>query len=78
MMVIIYLLAPASPAHLCPVISSPMDMQTMLKRVKQKHYKSKHEFKDDLDLIWNNCFTYNAAEVRVYLVDLGTTPTRHG
>jgi transcriptional activator SPT7 len=36
----------------------------MLKKVKQKQYKSKREFKDDLDLIWNNCYTYNATEVR--------------
>ena len=35
----------------------------MLKKVKQKQYKSKKEFKDDLDLIWSNCFQYNAAEV---------------
>lgn len=42
-----------------------MDLQTMLKKVKQKQYKSKKEFKDDLDLIWSNCFTYNATEVKV-------------
>lgn len=35
----------------------------MLKKVKQKQYKSKREFKDDLDLIWSNCYTYNATEV---------------
>ncbi|KAG5643197.1 hypothetical protein DXG03_001357 [Asterophora parasitica] len=34
----------------------------MLKKVKSKHYKSKREFKDDLELIWSNCLTYNAAE----------------
>jgi transcriptional activator SPT7 len=44
------------------VIHNPMDLQTMMKRVKQKQYKSKREFKDDLDLIWSNCRTYNAAE----------------
>ncbi|OBZ69870.1 hypothetical protein A0H81_10152, partial [Grifola frondosa] len=44
------------------VIANPMDLQTMLKKVKQKQYKSKKEFKDDLDLIWSNCFTYNATE----------------
>ncbi|KAK7691944.1 hypothetical protein QCA50_005349 [Cerrena zonata] len=44
------------------VITTPMDLQTMLKKVKQKSYKSKREFKDDLDLIWSNCFTYNAAD----------------
>lgn len=42
-----------------------MDFQTMLKKVKTKQYKSKREFKDDLDLIWSNCLTYNAAEVRL-------------
>ncbi|KAJ3563494.1 hypothetical protein NP233_g8906 [Leucocoprinus birnbaumii] len=44
------------------VISNPMDFQTMLKKVKQKQYKSKREFKDDLELIWSNCYTYNASE----------------
>jgi hypothetical protein len=44
-----------------------MDLQTMLKKVKQKQYKTKKEFKDDLDLIWQNCFTYNAAEVLVLI-----------
>ncbi|KAJ7578268.1 hypothetical protein C8J56DRAFT_969556 [Mycena floridula] len=44
------------------VIQTPMDLQTMLKKVKQKTYKSKKEFKDDLDLIWSNCVTYNAVE----------------
>lgn len=42
----------------------PMDLQTMQKKVKSKQYKSKREFKDDLDLIWSNCFNYNATEVR--------------
>ena len=28
-----------------------MDFQTMLKRVKARSYKSKREFKDDLDLL---------------------------
>lgn len=49
-------------AHI--VITNPMDFQTMLKKVKQKQYKSKREFKDDLELIWSNCYTYNASEVR--------------
>ncbi|KAG1882461.1 hypothetical protein F4604DRAFT_1744161 [Suillus subluteus] len=44
------------------VIVNPMDLQTMLKKVKSKQYKSKREFADDLDLIWSNCFTYNATE----------------
>ena len=40
-----------------------MDFGTMMKKVKSKQYKSKREFKDDLELIWSNCYTYNA-EVR--------------
>lgn len=36
----------------------------MQKKVKLKNYKSKREFKDDLELIWSNCYTYNASEVR--------------
>ncbi|KAI0343585.1 hypothetical protein BDW22DRAFT_1356046 [Trametopsis cervina] len=44
------------------VIHSPMDLQTMQRKVKQKQYKSKREFQDDLDLIWSNCLTYNATD----------------
>ncbi|KAF8260333.1 hypothetical protein EI94DRAFT_1748778 [Lactarius quietus] len=44
------------------IITNPMDFQTMGRKVKQKQYKSKKEFKDDLDLIWSNCFVYNATE----------------
>ncbi|KAF9235279.1 hypothetical protein BU15DRAFT_89630 [Melanogaster broomeanus] len=45
------------------VITMPMDFQTMLKKVKAKQYKSKREFRDDLELIWSNCYTYNGTEV---------------
>ncbi|KAH8977282.1 hypothetical protein EDB86DRAFT_2838091 [Lactarius hatsudake] len=44
------------------IITNPMDFQTMGRKVKRKQYKSKKEFKDDLDLIWSNCFVYNATE----------------
>lgn len=37
-----------------------MDLGTMTKKLKQLTYKSKKEFVDDLDLIWNNCLKYNA------------------
>ncbi|KAI0026400.1 Bromodomain-containing protein, partial [Vararia minispora EC-137] len=42
------------------LIQHPMDLATMSRKVKQRQYKSKKEFKDDLDLIWHNCYTYNA------------------
>ena len=52
-----------------------MDFQTMGRKVKQKQYKSKKEFKDDLDLIWSNCFLYNATEVRHLVRLASSTPT---
>ena len=47
----------------------PMDFSQMAKKLKARHYKSKKEFKDDLDLIWSNCFTYNATEVSAAFKD---------
>lgn len=41
------------------VIKHPMDIGTMMKKLKQLQYKSKKEFVDDLMLIWSNCLTYN-------------------
>lgn len=58
------------------VIANPMDLQSMLKKVKQKQYKSKREFQDDLDLIWSNCFTYNAAEVSGMHISTTRTTSR--
>ena len=49
------------------MITNPMDLQTVMKKVKQKQYKSKLEFRDDLELIWSNCLTYNDNEVRSLL-----------
>jgi len=41
------------------VIKHPMDIGTMMKKLKQLQYKSKKEFVDDLMLIWSNCLKYN-------------------
>ena len=69
------------PRHVClmllipaTAIATPMDLQTMLRKVKGKNYKSKREFQDDLELIWSNCFQYNATEVRARIGLI----TRHG
>lgn len=43
------------------VIKQPMDIGTMMKKLKQLAYKSKKEFVDDLMLIWANCLKYNSA-----------------
>lgn len=42
------------------VINRPMDIGTMIKKLKGFDYKSKKEFVLDLDLIWANCLKYNA------------------
>lgn len=41
------------------IIKTPMDIGTMIKKLKQFAYKSKQEFVEDLYLIWNNCLKYN-------------------
>lgn len=42
------------------VIKQPMDIGTMMKKLKQLQYNSKKQFVDDLMLIWANCLKYNA------------------
>jgi len=41
------------------VIKHPMDIGSMLKKLKQLAYRSKKDFVDDLSLIWANCLKYN-------------------
>ena len=38
----------------------------MAKKLKNLEYKSKEEFCKDLNLIWNNCFTYNTLPESIY------------
>lgn len=42
------------------VIRHPMDLGTVMKKLKGHQYKSKKEFVEDLNLIWANCLAYNA------------------
>lgn len=41
------------------VIKHPMDLNSVMKKLKGFQYKSKDEFVSDLMLIWKNCLTYN-------------------
>lgn len=43
------------------IIKTPMDIGSMIKKLKQFAYKSKQEFVEDLYLIWNNCLKYNTS-----------------
>lgn len=42
------------------IIKKPMDLNTILKKLKGFQYKSKSEFMEDVLLIWKNCLTYNS------------------
>ncbi|CCJ31354.1 unnamed protein product [Pneumocystis jirovecii] len=42
------------------VIKNPMDLGTVMKKLRNFQYNSKKEFVDDLMLIWSNCLVYNA------------------
>merc|ERR1712150_209086 len=44
------------------VITRPMDMETLLKNVKNYKYKIRAEFLDDIDLIYENCRKYNGTD----------------
>ena len=46
------------------VIKRPMDLGTVLKKVKAQSYKDKKDFAADLELIWSNCLEYNSHPVR--------------
>jgi hypothetical protein len=48
-------------ADLLAVIKQPMDLRigTIRKKLENQEYSSKQEFADDLNLIWDNCLTYN-------------------
>ncbi|KAG8920261.1 Transcriptional activator spt7 [Tulasnella sp. 417] len=43
-----------------PVIKHPMDLGSMTKNIKSGKYKNKADFANDLNLIWDNCLTYNS------------------
>lgn len=45
-----------------------MDLSTVLKKVKNFQYAGKEDFAKDLDLIWENCLTYNTSSDSIYRV----------
>ncbi|RKP25592.1 Bromodomain-containing protein, partial [Syncephalis pseudoplumigaleata] len=55
------------------VITRPMDLGTITKKLKEFKYQSKQEFVDDLMQIYHNCFTYNTEPVSYTHVCGGNT-----
>lgn len=43
------------------IITSPMDLGTIKKKLESKQYANPQEFADDILLVCSNCFTYNPA-----------------
>ena len=41
------------------VIKYPMDLSTLSKKFKEEKYTKVEEILDDIQLIWDNCKTYN-------------------
>ncbi|CAG8525048.1 2484_t:CDS:10 [Diversispora eburnea] len=48
------------------VIKNPMDFGTMRKKIEKNEYTSIDQFKDDFELVCNNCRTYNAPDTIYY------------
>lgn len=49
------------------IIKNPIDLGTIQKKIPK--YSSYSEFKSDLDLVWFNCYTYNAGPYYIYCAD---------
>ena len=41
------------------IISKPMDLSTIKKKLAHNVYRNGNSFVDDMNLIWNNCYKYN-------------------
>ncbi|KAI5172281.1 hypothetical protein NEFER03_1395 [Nematocida sp. LUAm3] len=47
-------------------IKHPMDLSTVSKKIDQEEYESLEEVKKDIELIFSNCFLYNAVDSPVH------------
>ncbi|KAI8460761.1 Bromodomain-containing protein, partial [Phakopsora pachyrhizi] len=50
----------SNPPDYYDIIKHPMDLGTVLKKVKSGACKTKAAFTEDLKLIWANCLVYNS------------------
>merc|ERR1712096_288991 len=41
------------------IIKNPIDLGTIKQRIKEDYYKTLEEYLDDINLVWDNCLTYN-------------------
>ncbi|KAL5467416.1 hypothetical protein EMCRGX_G031636 [Ephydatia muelleri] len=48
------------------IISHPLDLKTILKKIETNQYSSVNEFRDDFELMCNNAMTYNTPDTVYY------------
>lgn len=48
------------------IIKKPMDFGTIKKKLQFNLYSSPYEFKEDVDLVFNNCLLYNGVNSYIY------------
>ena len=48
------------------IIKKPMDLSTVKRNLSKSAYKTYEDFFNDIQLIWDNCKTYNMAESEIY------------
>ncbi|OHS99338.1 Bromodomain containing protein [Tritrichomonas foetus] len=49
-------------------ITSPMDLGTARKKLDNNEYETVEQWKEDMELIWNNAFTYNGPKALISLL----------
>jgi hypothetical protein len=50
------------------IIKNPMDLNTVSEKLKADKYRFVEEPLDDIQLIWDNCKTYNHPETWIYKI----------
>jgi len=52
------------------IIKHPMDLSTIMSKIKENKYKDINEYISDVELMFNNCFTYNPPANPVHIAGL--------
>ena len=47
------------------MVTEPMDITTVMQKMREHRYESKYDFKRDIELIFNNCREFNEAGTEI-------------
>ena len=50
------------------IIKNPMDLGTVNNKLRDDKYRYLEQFLDDVQLVWDNCKTYNTPGTVIYLL----------